>query len=107
MHDSESHYRVVVQGTDGAIKGYAEKSQWATANGSLSAEDQKRASIRLTRLDSGTTEEVPLEKVKAVFFVHDSPVRFSGATCASTIICLQRSASGCACASMMARRSRA
>ena len=71
MHDSDSHYRVVVQGSDGAIKGYAEKSQWATANGSLSAEDQKRASIRLTRLDSGTTEEVPLEKVKAVFFVHD------------------------------------
>jgi hypothetical protein len=68
MYDPDSHYRVVVQGSDGAIKGYAEKSQWATANGSLSAD---RESIRLTRLDSGSTEEVPLEKVKAVFFVRD------------------------------------
>lgn len=68
MYDPDSHYRVVVQGSDGAIKGYAEKAQWA--NGSLSV-DQKRDSIRLTRLDSDIAEDVPLDKVKAVFFVHD------------------------------------
>src|ERR1700751_230398 len=71
MHDTDSYYRVVVQGSDGAIKGYADKAQWTTANGSLSTEDQKRESIQLKRLDSGATEDVPLEKVKAVCFVHD------------------------------------
>ena len=70
MNDPDSYYRVVVQGSDGAIKGYADKAQWA-ANGALSNDDQRRESIRLTRLDSGVTEDVPLENVKAVFFVHD------------------------------------
>lgn len=70
MHDPESYYRVVVQGSDGAIKGYAEKAQWTTADGALSSEDQRRESIRVL-LDSGNVQEVPLEKVKAVFFVHN------------------------------------
>lgn len=70
MHDPDSYYRVVVQGSDGAIKGYADKAQWA-ANGALSVEDQRRDSIRLRRLDSDATVDVPLENVKAVFFVHD------------------------------------
>ena len=71
MVDQDSFYRVVVQGSDGAIKGFAEKAQWVTANGSLSPEDQNRETIRVTRMDSGEVEEVPLDKVKAVFFVHD------------------------------------
>lgn len=70
MQDPD-YYRVVVQGSDGAIKGYAEKAQWTTSNGELSSEDLRRDSIRLKRLDSGEPVEVPLEKVKAVFFVHD------------------------------------
>jgi len=76
MLDPESYYRVVVRGNNGAIKGYAEKAQWSTSDGSLTAEDQQRESIRLTRLDSGETEDVRLENVKAVFFVHD----FAGET---------------------------
>lgn len=75
MLDSEAYYRVVIQRSDGAIKGYAEKAQWTTSNGSLSAESQQRQNIRVTRLDSGATEDVGLENVKAVFFVHD----FAGA----------------------------
>ena len=75
MLDSDAYYRVVVQRTDGAIKGFAEKAQWSTSNGALSAETQNRNNIRLTRLDSGKTEDVGLENVKAVFFVHD----FAGA----------------------------
>lgn len=71
MLDPESHYRVVVQRSDGAIKGFAEKAQWTTSNGALSVDDQKRDSIRVTRVDSGETEEVSLDNVKAVFFVHD------------------------------------
>lgn len=71
MQDPDSYYRVVVQGNDGAIKGYADKAQWTTANGSLTGEDQRRDSIRLKRLDSGAVEDVPLANVKAVFFVHD------------------------------------
>ena len=76
MPDSEAYYRVVVQRSDGAIKGFAEKTQWTTSDGALSAESQGRNNIRLTRLDSGETEDVGLEDVKAVFFVHD----FAGAT---------------------------
>jgi hypothetical protein len=75
MLDSEAYYRVVVQRSDGAIKGFAEKTQWTTSNGALSAESQCRNNIRLTRLDSGKTEDVGLDNVKAVFFVHD----FAGA----------------------------
>ena len=75
MLDSEAYYRIVVQRSDGAIKGFAEKTQWTTSNGALSAESQGRNNIRLTRLDSGTTEDVGLDNVKAVFFVHD----FAGA----------------------------
>lgn len=71
MQDPDSYYRVVVQGSDGAIKGYAEKAQWTTPNGELSSEDQRRESIRVKRMDSEATVEVPLENVKAVFFVHD------------------------------------
>jgi hypothetical protein len=71
MHDSESYYRVVVQRHDGTLKGYAEKAHWTTNGGSFSAEDQRRDRIRLTRLDTGATEDVPLDNVKAVFFVRD------------------------------------
>jgi hypothetical protein len=71
MYEPDLHYRVVVQGSDGAIKGYAEKAQWATPSGSLTADDPKRVSIRVTRLDSDIIEDVPLENVKAVFFVRD------------------------------------
>jgi hypothetical protein len=75
MLDSDAYYRVVVQRSDGAVKGFAEKAQWSTSNGALSAESQNRNNIRLTRLDSGMTEDVGLDNVKAVFFVHD----FAGA----------------------------
>ena len=71
MLDPESYYRVVVQRSDGALKGYAEKAQWTTSAGSFSPEDQGRESIRVTLLDSGGVEDVPLENVKAVFFVRD------------------------------------
>ena len=71
MLDPELYYRVVVQRSDGAIKGYAEKAQWTTSDGALSAEDQRRQSIRLTRLDSNEAEDVKLDNVKAVFFVRD------------------------------------
>jgi hypothetical protein len=76
MFDSEAYYRVVVQRSDGAIKGFAEKAHWTTSNGALTAESQGRNNIRLTRLDSGATEDVGLGDVKAVFFVHD----FAGTT---------------------------
>ena len=75
MLDSEAYYRIVVQRSDGAIKGFAEKAHWTTSNGALAPESQGRNNIRLTRLDSGTTEDVGLDNVKAVFFVHD----FAGA----------------------------
>ena len=75
MLDSEAYYRVVVQRSDGAIKGFAEKAHWTTSDGALSPESQNRNNIRLTRLDSGQTEDVGLDNVKAVFFVHD----FAGA----------------------------
>ena len=75
MLDSDAYYRVVVQRSDGAVKGFAEKAQWSTSNGALSAESQNRNSIRLTRLDSGKTEDLGLDNVKAVFFVRD----FAGA----------------------------
>ena len=75
MLDSEAYYRIVVQRSDGAIKGFAEKAHWTTSNGTLTAESQGRSNIRLTRLDSGKTEDVGLDNVKAVFFVHD----FAGA----------------------------
>ena len=71
MIDNEPYYRVVIQRSDGAVKGYAEKHQWNTSEGSFSAEDLHRRSIRLTRLDSGAVEDVKLENVKAVFFVRD------------------------------------
>lgn len=71
MLDQESYYRVVVQSSEGALKGYAEKAQWITSRGSFSAEDQGRDSIRLTLLDSGAVEDVSLDNVKAVFFVRD------------------------------------
>jgi len=74
MFDPDTYYRVVVQRSDGAIKGYAEKAQWA--NGAVSVESLNRNNIRLTRLDSGETEVVGLDDVKAVFFVHD----FAGTT---------------------------
>jgi hypothetical protein len=76
MFDSEAYYRVVVQRSDGAIKGFAEKAHWTTSNGTLTPESQCRNNIRLTRLDSGKTEDVGLGDVKAVFFVHD----FAGTT---------------------------
>ena len=71
MTEKEPYYRVVIQRSDGAVKGYAEKDQWNTSDGSFSADDLHRNSIRLTRLDSDTVEEVSLENVKAVFFVRD------------------------------------
>ena len=71
MPEKEPYYRVVIQRSDGAVKGYAEKDQWSTANGSFSADDLHRNSIRLTRVDSDAVEEVSLENVKAVFFVRD------------------------------------
>lgn len=71
MVNPESYYRVVVQSSEGALKGYAEKSQWITSGGSFSCEDQGRDSIRVTLLDSGAVEDVPLDNVKAVFFVRD------------------------------------
>lgn len=71
MLDPELYYRVVVQSSDGALKGYAEKAQWITSGGSLSQADQDRRSLQLTLLDSGKQEEVPLDNVKAVFFVRD------------------------------------
>ncbi|HVG26282.1 MAG TPA: hypothetical protein VM865_01655, partial [Acidobacteriaceae bacterium] len=71
MLDSESYYRVVVQRTDGPLKGFTEKADWTTQAGSLSIEDQDRESIRVRRLDSGAFEDVPLDNVKAVFFVRD------------------------------------
>jgi hypothetical protein len=67
--DSEAFYRVVVQRTDGAVKGFADKAQWTGMNGALAGES--RESIRVKRLDSGATEDVRLENVKAVFFVRD------------------------------------
>jgi hypothetical protein len=76
MLDSEAYYRVVVQRSDGAVKGFAEKALWTTSNGALTLETQGRSNIRLTRLDSGQTEDVGLDDVKAVFFVHD----FAGTT---------------------------
>lgn len=71
MVDPQSYYRVVVQGSDGAIKGYAEKAQWSTSNGNFAPDGLKREIIRVRRLDSEAAEDVPLEKVKAVFFVHN------------------------------------
>lgn len=71
MPEKEPYYRVVIQRSDGAVKGYAEKDQWSTSNGSFSADDLHRNSIRLTRVDSDAVEEVSLENVKAVFFVRD------------------------------------
>lgn len=76
MLDSEAYYRIVVQRSDGAIKGYAEKAQWTATGGAFSVDGQNRNNIRLTRLDSGKIEDVGLDDVKAVFFVHD----FAGAT---------------------------
>lgn len=70
MIDHEPYYRVVIQRSDGAVKGYAEKGQW-NATDSISVEDLQRSSIRVTRLDSGAVEDVKLENVKAVFFVRD------------------------------------
>ena len=71
MTDHEPYYRVVIQRSDGAVKGFAEKGQWSSTNGSLSVDDLQRQSIRVTRLDSGAIEDVKLENVKAVFFVRD------------------------------------
>ena len=70
--DPESYYRVVVQGSDGVLKGYTEKASWTTTNGTLA---EQRESIRVKLLDSGATQDVRLDEVKAVFFVHD----FAGA----------------------------
>ena len=71
---SEDPYMVVIRGEEQTLKGYADRSQWPTdADG---VHTQGLNSIRLTHLQSGTVEDVPLDNVKAVFFVKD----FSGQT---------------------------
>jgi hypothetical protein len=56
---------LVIQFGDRTVKGYAERSQWLLAEDL----DLHRALPLLRRLGSDKTEQIPLDGVKAIFFV--------------------------------------
>lgn len=61
----QNHGMLVIQFGDRTIKGYTDPHQWPTAQeGGLTA---SRPSFR--RIGSETAEEIPLDGVKAIFFV--------------------------------------
>jgi hypothetical protein len=63
------HFKVVIQRDDETVKGYAHKSQWAQVPGEERL--PPLSSIRMTLLESGAVQDIPLNTAKAIFFVHD------------------------------------